>query len=182
MAQIIYLLASHILLWGVYFIENYNFESKRIREGGKRMRMEIIPVTFKVACKFVNEHHRHHKAPQGHKFSIAVCLNGKMVGVAIVGRPVSRYLDDCKTVEATRLCTDGTKNACSKLYGACSRIAKEMGYKSIITYTLISENGASLKASGFTNEGKAGGLHWTGKRDNGQAIPAELKFRWRKLL
>ncbi len=144
--------------------------------------MEIIPVTFKAACEFVNAYHRHHKAPQGHKYSLAVCLNEKIVGVAIVRRPVSRYLDDGKTLEITRLCTNGTKNACSKLYGASSRIAKEMGYKSIITYTLISENGASLKASGFTNEGKAGGLHWTGVRNKRQAIPAEFKFRWRKIL
>lgn len=106
-----------------------------------------------------------------------------IVGVAICGRPVSRHLDDGMTLEINRLCTNGHRNACSKLYGACARIAKEMGYKKIVTYILESEHGASLKASNFTNEGIAGGVMWTGKRsgrDNG--VPKELKTRWVKYL
>lgn len=103
-----------------------------------------------------------------------------MVGVAVCGRPVSRYLDDGLTCEINRLCTDGTRNACSMLYGACCRVAKAMGYNRIITYTLQSENGASLKASNFTCEGLAGGMHWTGARDRGQSIPKEMKTRWAK--
>ena len=102
-------------------------------------------------------------------------------GVAICGRPVSRYLDDGLTLEINRLCTDGTRNACSILYGACARIAKNMGYKRVITYILKSENGASLKASNFICEGEAGGEIWTGKRsgrDNG--VPKEKKTRWAK--
>ena len=102
-------------------------------------------------------------------------------GVAICGRPVSRHLDDGLTLEINRLCTDGTKNACSILYGACARIAKNMGYKRVITYILKSENGASLKASNFICEGEAGGEMWTGKRsgrDNG--VPKEKKTRWAK--
>lgn len=105
-----------------------------------------------------------------------------MVGVAVCGRPVSRILDDGKTCEINRLCTDGTRNACSKLYGACCRIAKELGYEKVITYILESENGASLKASNFVCEGKAGGTHWTGSRDRGQKIPHEMKTRWAKIL
>lgn len=103
-------------------------------------------------------------------------------GVAICGRPVSRYLDDGLTLEINRLCTDGTYNACSILYGACARIAKDMGYKKVITYILKSENGASLKASNFVCEGEAGGEVWTGKRsgrDNG--VPHEKKTRWVKV-
>lgn len=106
---------------------------------------------------------------------------GFFVGVAICGRPVSRHLDDGLTLEINRLCTDGTKNACSILYGACARIAKNMGYKRVITYILKSENGASLKASNFICEGEAGGEVWTGKRsgrDNG--VPKEKKTRWVK--
>lgn len=91
-------------------------------------------------------------------------------------------MDDGVTCEVNRLCTDGTYNACSMLYGACCRAAKAMGYKKIITYTLQSENGASLKASGFICDGEAGGTHWTGKRNKGQAIPAEKKTRWYRLL
>lgn len=100
--------------------------------------------------------------------------------MAICDRPVSRRLDNGFTCEILRVCTDGTYNACSMLYGACCRIAKKnMGYTDIITYTFVSENGASLKASGFVNEGIAGGLFWTGARNKRQNIPHELKNRWR---
>lgn len=144
--------------------------------------MEIRPITFREASEFVNANHRHHKATVGHKFSIGLYDGNRLAGVAICGRPVSRYLDDGVTCEINRLCTDGTKNACSMLYGACCRIAKEMGYKNIITYTLQSESGASLKASNFNCDGVAGGTHWTGKRNKGQSIPDEMKIRWSKKL
>lgn len=91
-------------------------------------------------------------------------------------------LDDGLTCEINRLCTDGTRNACSMLYGACCRVAKEMGYVKIITYILESENGASLKASNFTCEGIAGGLKWTGSRDTGKEYPHEMKTRWSRRL
>lgn len=103
-----------------------------------------------------------------------------MIGCAVCGRPVSKVLDDGLTCEINRLCTDGTKNACSMLYGACCRVAKAMGYKRIITYILASEPGTSLKASNFTCEGVAGGVKWTGKRYEGkeQTAPCEMKTRW----
>lgn len=120
--------------------------------------MEIRPITFATACDFINKFHRHHRAPQGCKFNIGLFEDDEMVGCAVCGRPVSRKLDDGFTCEITRVCTNGIKNGCSKLYGACCRIAKEMGYKKIITYILESENGASLKASNFICEGQAGGF------------------------
>lgn len=126
--------------------------------------MRIKPITFKQASEFINMHHRHNKATVGCKFCIGLFDDNKLVGCAVCGRPVARYLDDGLTCEINRLCTDGTRNACSKLYGACCRIAKEMGYEKIITYTLASENGSSLRASNFECEGVAGGTHWTGKR------------------
>lgn len=101
-----------------------------------------------------------------------------MVGCAVCGRPVSRYLDDGRTMEINRLCTDGTRNACSMLYGASCRVAKAMGYKKVITYILETEDGASLKASNFICEGGAGGTHWTGERDKGQDLPKLYKTRW----
>ena len=146
-------------------------------------KLHIRPCTLKDANSFVADHHRHHKPTTGHKFSIACCDGDKLVGVAICGRPVSRYLDNGYVLEINRLCTDGTYNACSMLYGACARIAKDMGYSKIITYILKSENGSSLKASGFMCEGEAGGECWTGKRsgkDNG--VPHEKKTRWAKYL
>lgn len=145
--------------------------------------LHIVPIRYRDACDYVNKNHRHHNAPSGCEFCISVRdENNEIHGVAIAGRPVSRHLDNGITLEITRVCTDGTRNACSMLYGACVRIAKEMGYKKVVTYTLQSENGASLKASNFTNEGEAGGIKWNGVRDRGQDIPHEMKTRWTKTL
>ena len=77
--------------------------------------MFLIPISLKDANAFVAEHHRHHKPVVGHKFSIGCAQEGRLVGVAIVGRPVSRHLDDGLTLEVNRLCTTGEKNACSML-------------------------------------------------------------------
>lgn len=144
--------------------------------------MEIRPITFRDACDFIRQNHRHHRPTVGCKFCAGLYEENKLIGCAVCGRPVSRILDDGLTVEINRLCTNGTKNACSMLYGACCRIAKEMGYKLIITYILESENGASLKASNFHCDGVAGGTHWTGIRNKNQQIPHEMKIRWSKTL
>ena len=145
--------------------------------------LEIRPCSYRYAKDFVKEYHRHNKPPVGHKFSIA-CFDGdKLCGVAMVGRPVSRHLDDGLKLEINRCCTDGTRNACTKLYGASCRAAQALGYKRIYTYTRESEPGTSLKASNWICEGKAGGTHWTGKRYEQQKIEVdELKIRWRKNL
>lgn len=140
--------------------------------------MKIVPITLKEANEFVTSYHRHHRPTVGCKFAIGLQNNGDLVGVAICGRPVSRYLDDGLTLEVNRLCTDGTKNACSMLYGAACRIAKEMGYRKVITYTLESENGASLRASNFRFDGTAGGEIWTGNRCRDNGVPREKKKRW----
>lgn len=124
--------------------------------------LQIRPIDLKGARAFVGEHHRHNKPPIGHKFSIA-CYDGeRLCGVVMVGRPISRRLDDGLTVEINRNCTDGTYNACSILYGAACRAAKALGYKRIITYTLQSEPGTSLKASGWKiDELQTGGGSWS---------------------
>ena len=141
--------------------------------------LEIIPTTYKEACKFVNDNHRHHKAPVGHKFSIAAWDGDKIVGVAMVGRPVSRHLDNGLTLEVNRLCTDGTRNACSFLYAASWRVAKALGYKKIITYILESESGASLRAANWKCIGETGGLKWTGKRrPQIDLYPQQMKIRF----
>lgn len=146
--------------------------------------MELVPISLRDANKFVLERHRHHKPSVGHKFSIGVMLENKVVGVAICGRPVARGSDDGFTIEVARLCTDGTTNACSKLYGACARVAKEMGYKKIQTYILQSETGISLKASGWKMEAVTAGGQW--KYTNGKPRrtdqPTEPKQRWVKYL
>ena len=144
--------------------------------------MKIKPITLKEANRFVAQYHRHHGETVGHKFSIGLFDGNALVGVAICGRPVSRILDDGLTCEVNRLCTNGARNACSMLYGASARVAKEMGYDRIITYILESESGTSLKASGWICEGKSGGPHWTGCRNSGVDIPREYKKRWVKKL
>lgn len=143
---------------------------------------EIRPINLKTANEYVTKYHRHHNGTVGCKFAIGLYEAEKLIGVAICGRPVSRYLDNGDICEINRLCTQGGENACSMLYGACCRIAKDMGYKKIITYILKSESGITLRASNFICEGEAGGTHWTGKRNKGQNIPPEIKTRWSKNL
>ena len=123
--------------------------------------MQLIPISLKKANEWVEEHHRHHKRSQGHKFSIAAEKDGVLVGVCIVGRPVSRMLDNGKTAEVVRLCTTGEKNVCSFLYAAAARASKAMGYKRIGTYILSEEPGTSLVASGWTFSHKSGGGSWS---------------------
>lgn len=145
------------------------------------MALELRPISFRDAQKFVRENHRHNKPPVGHKFSIACYDGDRLCGVAMVGRPVGRYLDDGLTLEVNRHCTDGTKNACSILYGAAWRAAKALGYKHLVTYTRQSESGASLRAAGWKYDGPAGGTHWTGQRyEQTEMVLDEMKVRWRK--
>ena len=117
--------------------------------------IKLIPITLKQANEFVLSHHRHHSKVQGCKFCVGVVdERNKIRGVAIVGRPVSRYLDNGLTAEVTRLCTDGFSNACSFLYGACARIAKQMGYERYyLIYFRIGTRGksASIRLAGTRN-------------------------------
>lgn len=140
----------------------------------------IVPITLAEANDFVSTHHRHHKPVVGHKFSVAVANDGgQIVGVAIVGRPVARMLDDGWTLEVLRSCTDGTRNANSMLYGACQRAAFALGYKQIGTYTLETESGSSLKAAGWTCLGRVGGGDWSRKsRPRYSKHPTMFKTRW----
>lgn len=113
--------------------------------------LTVVPLSFQDACAAVDRLHRHHRRPQGHKFSIGLTNSaGTVVGVAIVGRPVARALDDGLTLEVTRLATDGTPNACSRLYGTARQVGMRLGYHRIITYTRADEPGTSLRAAGFT--------------------------------
>jgi hypothetical protein len=143
--------------------------------------LNLIPVSLSEANSFVAMHHRTHKPVTGHKFSIGCTENGRLVGVAIVGRPVSRYLDDGLTLEVNRLCTDGARNAYSFLYGAAWRAARAMGYRKIITYILDTESGASLRAAGWDCAGLAGGKRWTGSRRPAVDLyPPQMKYRYEK--
>jgi hypothetical protein len=111
--------------------------------------LQLVPVSFEQACQFVAMWHRHHVPPVGHKFSIGVAAGEKLVGVAMVGRPVARHLDDGRTLEVNRTATDGMANANSLLYAAAWRAAKALGYRRLITYTQAGESGASLRGAGW---------------------------------
>lgn len=146
----------------------------------QRSGLFVMPIEFRAAAEFVRRRHRHCGPPIGHKFSLACYDSGKLVGVAICGRPVARRLDDGATIEINRVCTDGTRNACSKLYGAACRYAKVKGASRVITYTLASETGASVRAANFTLDAEnCGGLQWSGKRKHKSS---EFKRRWVKHL
>lgn len=127
-------------------------------------KFTIERIGLDEANAFVTRLHRHHKPVVGHLFSLGAAHAGNIVGVAIVGRPVARMRDDGRTAEVTRLCTDGTKDACSFLYGAAARAAFALGFKRIGTYILAAEPGTSLTAAGWRLIGEAGGGSWS-RRD-----------------
>lgn len=124
--------------------------------------MKITPIKQREAKAFVNLHHRHHKAPVGSIFQIGLEKDDQLIGVIMVGRPVSRRLDDGETLEVNRTCViDNQKNACSMLLGSACRAGKALGYKRIITYTLAFESGRSLHGAGFIPESKTKGQFWS---------------------
>lgn len=123
--------------------------------------LELRPITRDECDRYIKQHHRHHGAPVGALWRQAVHdAAGAIVGVAVSGRPVARALDDGLTVEVTRLCTDGTRNACSKLYAASKRAAEAKGYRRGLTYILASESGASLRAAGWVFLWDVKGRSW----------------------
>lgn len=143
------------------------------------MSLELCPITLKEAARFVDANHRHHRAPRGALFAVGAVGAEAIVGVAIVGRPVARALQDGWTAEVTRLCTDGSRNACSLLYGAAWRAARALGYRRLVTYTLATEPGASLRAAGWRLIGEAGGGTWNRKaRPRVDLHPMQRKLRW----
>lgn len=151
------------------------------------MSLTLAPCTIADARRFVGIHHRHNLPPKVALFALAADEDGERVAVAIVGRPVARLADDGQTVEVVRLCSVGTRNACSFLYGAACRAAKALGYRRVITYTLQSEPGASLRAAGFTEDARLKARKgWdTPSRPRvtydlfgNERAPLEAKIRW----
>ena len=146
--------------------------------------MEPFPLTLKQANELVANMHRHHKPVQGHRFSVGVRHKGEIVGAAIVGRPTGRKNPQYDWCEVTRLVTDGSRNACSFLYGTCARIAKDMGFKRIQTFILEEEGGASLRAAGWVFDAISDGGDWNVPSRGGRRTdqPQQPKQRWVKEL
>ena len=141
--------------------------------------MVIVPLTLKKANEYICSYHRHHSAfPAGLDYFRIGCIDesGVLRGVAIVARPPNRNSDDGLTAEVVRLATDGTRNACSVLYGACARICKLMGFRRIITYILESESGSSLKASGWTLEKSGIKSYWASHQVPGRTVTAREHY------
>jgi hypothetical protein len=142
-------------------------------------RIRVVPIVLKKAYPFVRDWHRHLSAPQGALFAVAAERVGEIVGVAIVGRPNARNAQTGWRVEVVRVATNGAYNACSVLYGACCRAAQALGYCEIVTKTLESEPGSSLRAANFTEDGMTDGGEWD--RPSRARKPAEepgRKRRW----
>lgn len=141
--------------------------------------LELVPVTIRRAKAYVRDNHRHHGPPQGARFAVGCACGGELVGVAIVGNPVARLNDDGVTAEVTRVCTDGAPNACSMLYGAARRACRALGYRRIITYTLETEPGTSLRAAGWTRVGVVRPQEWSRpSRRRPNEAPVVAKVRW----
>lgn len=130
--------------------------------------MIVVPMTLAQANEMVARLHRHHKPVVGHRFSLGAELHGKLVGAAIVGRPVAANGDtnvrQYRIASVTRLVTDGTPNACSFLYSAAARVAREMGFEEIETFILDSEPGTSLRAAGWSLASRSPARSWDGRR------------------
>jgi hypothetical protein len=120
--------------------------------------VNVVPITLREANDFVEQFHRHSKrtSRDGGRFAIGATDDSGMVGVAIVGRPLARMLNDSFTAEVLRCCVLPTapRNACSFLYGRCWRIWQQMGGRRMVTYTLQTESGASLKGAGWKVAGE----------------------------
>lgn len=154
--------------------------------GGPLMSLRVRQCEFSEARAFIEARHRHNRRIVGHRFSVAVeNESGVVCGVAVAGRPVAPKTNKRTTIEVLRLCTDGTPNACSFLYGRCAAVGRLLGYKRIQTFTLPTESGASLRAAGWTCEGltdsAAGG--WDSRPGrNTAAHPQGPKLRWSREL
>lgn len=151
-----------------------------VREG----RLTASAIAFRGACAMVNMYHRHHASPVGHLFSGAVFQGDVICGAIIVGRPVSRHQDDGATVELLRVVSDGTRNACSKAMGWAIKEARARGYERVLTYTLETEPGTSLRAVGMTQTGMSEGGSWDvpSRRRAPDRHPTGRKQRWEKRL
>lgn len=141
--------------------------------------LSLCPITLREAHAFVDQHHRTHDPAQGARFAVAVEAAGEIVGVAVVGRPVAWRLQDGYTAEVVRCCTVGHRNAPSMLYAAAWRAARALGFRRLVTYTLPSEGGASLRGAGWRVVGQTKGGSWDRRqRPRVDTHPRQGKLRW----
>jgi len=143
--------------------------------------MELRPISIKAAMRIVDAWHRHLDRPQGAKLALSAWHDGQLVGVALLGRPVSRVIQRREpfTADVIRVATDGTRNANSFLYARAKRAAQALGYRKVKSYTLPGESGASLRAAGFVFTGETAGGSWDREnRRRASTAPTQTKLRW----
>lgn len=162
------------------------------------MTYRVRPISKTDARRFVQENHRHNEAPLSMQvqFCAGLELDGELIAVVTAGRPVARMLDDGLTLEVNRVCVkDLHRNANSALYGAIGRAAQALGYERLVTYTLASESGASLRAAGFSEPVEIGARSWEKDNQKGNRVrydytiwgerrqaQDEPKLRWERRL
>ena len=143
-------------------------------------KLTLVPLTLHEANALIVQWHRHHGPVRGCHFCLGAALGDQIVGVAVVGRPVARLLDNGLTAEVTRLCSDGTPHCGSFLLSAAKRAAYFLGYRRLITYTLTEEGGASLRAADWhiVDTGAGGGSWDRQSRPRVDTHPLQTKLRW----
>lgn len=146
--------------------------------------ISLVPITLRDANAYVAKHHRHSKPVRGQKLAVSVVDESGLRGVAIWGRPISREIQENPfAMEILRVCTDGVRNGCSKLYAACCWAGKGGGYRLAVTYTLESEGGASLRAAGFTPVAEVKDRQWDcSSRPRAERDLVGDKVRWERTL
>jgi hypothetical protein len=157
-----------------------NLTEQSLTTGEPQPKLRTVPVTLREANAYVDQYHRHHKGNAKHRISTGVIDgDGDLRGVAIMARPKARNIDQYAITEVVRLATDGCPNACSALYGACCRIGDAAGYAKVITYTLLSEPGTSLRAAGWKPTAVTAGGSWDREdRPRTDSHPLDRKIRW----
>lgn len=146
------------------------------------MSLRLVPVTRDQAVDFIRTIHRHHGRPLGYRFAVGVAKDGTLVGVATAGRPSARAYDDGQTIEVTRVATDGSRNACSMLYGACWRAARAIGYVRGLTYTQGGESGESLRGAGWRLDATLpprAGWNTPSRPRDGNGNDTVWRYRWK---
>jgi len=141
--------------------------------------LEIVPMTVKRASAWVDVHHSHHKAPRGGLFAVGVAEGKRLCCIALAGRPVARLLDTGATIEITRSASDRTPHAASKAIAAITRGALSLGYRRLVSYTLLGEAGTCYRAAGWHVTGLSQGGEWDrAGRGRGAAAQPGAKVRW----
>ena len=147
--------------------------------------LKCIPLTLKEANAFVIEHHRHSKQCRGHRFSLGAVYKDELVGAAIIGRAINRYLDNRFTAEILRnsVLEKAPKGTFIFLYSRAMKVWQSQGGKKILTYTLETEPGSSLKAVNFNAAAKTGFFKggWQNRSNRREYTPIR-KIRWEKFL